>query len=422
MNDDNWLSPLEKGLGILDGPIALSEVRAKRWNLLQEDLSLPVAVLYQDRIEHNLDWMRRFVEAYGAKLCPHGKTTMAPALFRRQIEAGAWGITLANAVQARIAYEHGVRRVLMANQLVGRQNLQVVSDLLKDPSFDFYCLIDSPEHVRHLGTFFSSRGQKVKTLIEVGTEGARAGIREMSQLGPIVEECKRFRKRGKGTVEIVGVELFEGIFKEEPPVRPFIQQAIDAARGLVALGGVQGSHVMISGAGSTWFDIVAEMCSSADVGLPIDLVLRPGCYITHDCGSFVEPQRRMTSSNAVVQSLGQGLLPSLQVWAYVQSLPAPGLAIVGMGKRDASFDSGLPVPSLRFRPGEERPEATPAGWEVTKIMDQHAFLSISSEDDVRIGDMVGFDISHPCTTFDKWKYLAVIDPDYTVVDMVKTFF
>jgi D-serine dehydratase len=306
----------------------------------------------------------------------------------------------------------------MANQLVGRQNMQIVSNLLKDPTFDFYCLIDGPEHVRHLGSFFSSRGQTVKTLIEVGPEGARAGIRNLDQLGPIVEEVDRF----KGAVWIVGVELFEGIFKEEPPVRPFIQKAIDAARELVVLSGVQGSHVMVSGAGSTWFDVVAEMCSTAEVGLPIDLVLRPGCYITHDCGSYVEPQRRMTEQNPVVQSLGQGLLPSLQVWAYVQSLPAPGLAIVGVGKRDASFDSGLPAPSLRFRPGDERPEPTPAGWEVTKIMDQHAFLSISAEDDVRIGDMIGFDISHPCTTFDKWKYLAVIDPDYTVVDLVKTFF
>lgn len=418
MEEPELLSPLEKGLGSLDGPIPLGEVRSRRWNLLREDLSLPAAVLYQDRMEHNLDWMRRFVQAYGAKLCPHGKTTMAPALFQKQIAAGAWGITLANAVQTRIAYEHGVRRVLVANQIVGRRNLQIVSDLLEDPSFDFYCLVDCPEHVRVLGSFFSSRGQTIKTLIEIGACGARAGIRELPEIAPIVEEQRRF----SGAIQIVGVELFEGIFKEEPPVRPFIQKAIDAAATLVELGAVGGPDVMISGAGSTWFDVVAEMCSSASVGLPIDLVLRPGCYITHDCGSYVEPQRRMASSNAVVQSLGQGLLPSLQVWAYVQSIPEPDLAIVGAGKRDASFDSGLPVPSVHFRPGEARPSAAPGHWKVTKIMDQHAFLAISPDDDVRIGDMVGFDISHPCTTFDKWKYVAVIDLDYTVVEMIKTWF
>ena len=88
-----------------------------------EDVSLPAAVLYADRIEHNLKWMQAFVAEYGVKLAPHGKTTMAPQLFRRQLEAGAWGITLATAHQVRAAYRGGVHRVLIANQLVGKRNM-----------------------------------------------------------------------------------------------------------------------------------------------------------------------------------------------------------------------------------------------------------------------------------------------------------
>ena len=60
---------------------------------LLADVSLPAAVIHEPALAHNLAWMQRFAEAHGAYLAPHGKTTMAPALFQRQLDAGAWGIT-----------------------------------------------------------------------------------------------------------------------------------------------------------------------------------------------------------------------------------------------------------------------------------------------------------------------------------------
>jgi D-serine dehydratase len=104
-------------LGAFDRALEPSDIAQLNWNLLREDLSLPSAVLYEDKLLHNLNWMRQFISAYGVKLAPHGKTTMAPRLFDLQLQAGAWGITLATAHQTQVAYAHGVRRVLMANQL-----------------------------------------------------------------------------------------------------------------------------------------------------------------------------------------------------------------------------------------------------------------------------------------------------------------
>ena len=117
-----------------------------------------------------------------------------------------------------------------------------------------------------------------------------------------------------------------------------------------------------------------------------------------------------------------GLLPALQVWAYVQSVPEAENAIVGMGKRDAAFDSGLPAPALRFRPGDAAPKPAPANWAVTKMMDQHSYLRIAAGDDLRVGDMIGFDIAHPCLTFDKWRALPVLNAEFDVIDVVQTFF
>ena len=120
--------------------------------------------------------------------------------------------------------------------------------------------------------------------------------------------------------------------------------------------------------------------------------------------------------------MSSGLLPALHVWAYVQSIPEDEKAIIGMGKRDAAFDSGLPVPALHYRPGDATPKAAPAHWQTTKIMDQHAYLKIAAGDDLRVGDMIGFDICHPCLTFDKWRTLPILDSEFNVVDVVQTFF
>jgi D-serine dehydratase len=120
--------------------------------------------------------------------------------------------------------------------------------------------------------------------------------------------------------------------------------------------------------------------------------------------------------------MSEGLTPAMHVWAYVQSLPEPGRAIIGMGKRDAAFDSGLPVPALHFRPGSAAPAPAPSDWAITRMMDQHAFMEIDPTDDLQVGDMIAFDISHPCLTFDKWRTLPILDASFQVIDIVQTFF
>ncbi len=128
---------LNKGLGYFEPSAGREQIVRLGWNLLREDLSLPAAVLDQDRLTHNLGWMCEFIRAYGLRLAPHGKTTMAPRLFEMQMQSGAWGITVATPQQARVAHAHGIRRVLMANQLVGKENMAMVSRMLEDPGFDF---------------------------------------------------------------------------------------------------------------------------------------------------------------------------------------------------------------------------------------------------------------------------------------------
>ncbi|MGO4306276.1 amino acid deaminase [Cupriavidus sp. RAF12] len=412
------IDPLNKALGRLAAPLAPDEAGQVGWQLLAEDLSLPAAVLYEDKLVHNLQWMRKFMGEYGVQLAPHGKTTMAPKLFARQLDEGAWGITLATAHQTAAAAAHGVKRVLMANELVGRRNMEIVADLLRDPSFEFFSLVDSADLVDHLGAFFRARGQTLQVLLELGVEGGRTGVRDAAQQAEVLAALARW----PDALTLAGVEIYEGVLQQEEDIRKFLQRTVAVTREIAAQGRFGRSPVVMSGAGSAWYDVVAEEFARTDIGAPIEIVLRPGCYLTHDVGIYRAAQERILASNPVAQKMREGLLPALQLWAYVQSIPEPTRAIIGMGKRDAAFDAGMPIPARIYRPGSEAPVATPAHWKVTGMMDQHAYLEIQAGDEVRVGDMIAFDISHPCLTFDKWRHIPVLDSQLRVIDIVQTFF
>ena len=412
------IASLNKGLGFLEATLDPKEIAQLNWNLLREDLSLPTAVLYEDRLQHNLDWMQKFITAYGVKLAPHGKTTMAPKLFARQLQTGAWGITLATAHQTHIAHAHGVRRVLMANQLVGKENMAIIARLLEDPAFEYYCLVDSAAIVDQLGAYFSRRGQRLNVLLELGVAGGRTGVRDDAQLQAVLTSLAQW----SDSIALSGIEVYEGVLEDEASVRAYLERAVAITRTLAAEKRFQCSSVLLSGAGSAWYDVVAEVFSAASFSNAVEIVLRPGCYLTHDIGAYREAQAKIQERNPIAKRVGAGLLPALQVWAYVQSVPEPERAIIAMGKRDAAFDAGFPTPALHLRPGGAAPKEASAHWTITKMMDQHAYLQIAAHDDLRVGDMIGFDISHPCLTFDKWRTLPVLDAQYQVIDIVQTFF
>ncbi|MBW5801017.1 amino acid deaminase [Halomonas elongata] len=384
---------------------------------LLEGVSLPAAAIQEAPLAHNLAWMQRFAESHGAELAPHGKTTMTPELFRRQLEAGAWGITLATAPQCRAAFVSGVERLLMANQLVGRANMAIIADLI-EAGADFHCVIDGEDNARALGRFFSERGLTLKVLIELGVEGGRTGCRSVEA----VSELARIVDAEPG-LALAGMEGYEGVVHAEDPVpaiRDYAARLVEAARRLDDESRFGVDAPIITASGSAWYDLIAETFDAAELRSRFTPVIRPGCYVVHDHGIYRQAQRGVLSRRP---DLHEGLRPALEVFAQVQSLPEPGLAIVALGKRDIGFDH-LPEPLRRYREGGSADEVlSVAGWELTKLMDQHAFIRLPEHaDDVRVGDVVAFGASHPCLTFDKWRRICLVDERLTVTETLETAF
>ncbi|MEG3123591.1 alanine racemase [Sphingomonas sp. GB1N7] len=392
-------------------------------HVLAGDVSMPVAILLESRIAHNLRWMQEFVDAYGLNLAPHGKTTMAPSLFRRQLDAGAWGITVATAHQAQVAAAHGVRRILIANQVVGRGNLAILAGLSGDAETTIFCLVDSVAGVEQLAAAMREHGAAIDVLLELAPTpdqgGYRTGVRDAAEQAAVLAAIAA----AGPYVRLAGIELYEGVLADEAEIRTFLRRAVQTVADIARDGGFARTPAILSGAGSAWYDIVAEEFARAPIEPPLETVLRPGCYLSHDAGLYRTAQDRILASNPIAARMREGLLPALQIWACVQSRPDPKRAVVAMGKRDVAFDAGLPMPRLHFRPGRDTtPVAAPATWTIDGLMDQHAYMSVAGDDDVQVGDLLGFDVSHPCLTFDKWRQLLMVDDAYRGIDVVKTFF
>ena len=385
---------------------------------LLRDISLPALVLHRQALEHNIGWMQKFVSDSGAELAPHGKTSMTPALFRRQLEAGAWGLTLATAVQTRAAYAHGVRRVLMANQLVGTPNMALIADLLTDPAFEFHCMVDHPDNVADLGAFFASRGVKLNVMIEYGVVGGRCGCRSEAEVLALAEAIG-----AQPALALTGIEGYEGVIHGDHAIsgiRAFAASLVGLAVQLQDNGAFAIDKPIITASGSAWYDLIAESFEERNAHGRFLSVLRPGSYVAHDHGIYKEAQCCVLERRS---DLHEGLRPALEVWAYVQSLPEPGFAVIALGKRDVAFDAGLPVPLKRYQPGSDSVAGQAlSGCKVTAVMDQHAFMSVAPGVALRVGDIISFGTSHPCLTFDKWRVACLVDEQLRVVECMETCF
>lgn len=388
-------------------------------DLLAGDLMMPAAVIREAALASNIAAMQAFADRIGAHLCPHGKTSMSPELFRMQIEAGAWGMTAATAHHVRIYRRLGIGRILLASQLAARADVDwVLDELERDPAFDFYCLADSAEAVDLLADAAERRRLRrpLQLLVETGFPEGRAGARG---LGEALAVARRIAASPR--LALRGIETFEGIRQTRADARlealEMLDLAVAAAEAMVREDLAGDGPLLFSAGGSAFLDLCAERLPREISGRRVEKVIRPGCYVTHDHGLY----ERLTHPGGARPHGLPKLEPALEVWGAVLSLPEPGLGIVGLGKRDVSSDLELPQPILMHRPGGAGPPRCAEGLSTRALWDQHASLSCPAGA-LAVGDLVGFGISHPCATFDRWRALLTVDADYRVTGAVTTIF
>jgi D-serine dehydratase len=414
------LLPGTKGLPPGAFGSTFSEIGGLGLSLLDGKLPFPVAVLRESELSHNLESMMAYTRGLGVHLCPHGKTTMCPQLFHRQIASGCWGITVATAVQARTCADSGIGRILIANQVVDPCSIDIVRGILADyPGTEILLIVDSEDGCALLEQQPADTPWQV--LIELGFAGGRTGVRTIEEglaLGRHVRNSRALSLRG--------LECFEGVVSgpDDASIEARIETLLYDLYVLLQAG--RSEHwfgpgpVFLTAGGSAYFDIVAHQLTKCAVATGSELILRSGCYITHDVSYYARHANRRDT----VRHGGPSFRNALEVWSVVQSAPEPGRAVCAAGKRDLSYDMDLPVLLKWFRRGLHTvPQRVPDGILVTGLNDQHAYISKSDGPlPFRVGDLICLGISHPCTTFDKWKLIYGVNDAYEVTQAYQTYF
>ncbi|MFH8452428.1 amino acid deaminase [Streptomyces fungicidicus] len=394
--------------------LTVGELAAQRRNLFTDGFTTPVLALSAERLEHNLRLMETYAARHGLAFAPHGKTSMAPQLFRRQIEHGAWGITLAVPHQVRVARAYGIQRVFLANELVDAAALKwVAGELDADPGFRFLCYVDSVRGVELMDEALSGASRPVDVVVELAAgEGARTGVRTEAECAAVADAVA-----GARALRLAGVAGYEGEVPRADPerVRSWLRRLVALAVDFDKAGRFAGlDEIVVSAGGSAWFDAVADVFADIpELSSPVLKLLRSGAYVSHDDGHY----RELTPFNRVPEE--GALEPAFRLWTQVVSRPSPEQAFTNAGKRDAAYDLDLPFAQVVRRDGGERPAE---GISVTGLSDQHAWLRTDGGADLEVGDWVGLGLSHPCTSFDKWVLIPVAEADGTVVDYIRTFF
>lgn len=376
----------------------------------------PLMIMKQSALENNLRQLADFCRENGVMLAAHGKTSMSPAVLRRAIsEGGAWGLGAATPAQVRALRQFGIRNVFLANELVDPAGIRWIAQWQQQhPDHGFLCYVDSLQGVKLLAQNLGD--SQISVLLEMSVSGGRTGCRSQQDALAIAEAIAACP-----ALKLVGVAGYEGALgagRDEcgiQRVKDYCQMMIATAELLAEKQLFTSDHIILSAGGGAWFDVVTACFTAAKLPLPMTPLIRSGAYMAHDSGLYarIAPFAQPGATHHFAAAL--------EIWGRVLSRPEPGLAFVDFGRRDVPFDQDLPNP-LWIRNADGSAPRAATHLRISDVNDQHAYLLLPEDEPLQVGDWVGCGISHPCTAFDKWRYLPLVDDDYCVTDSLETAF
>lgn len=376
----------------------------------------PLMIMKQSALENNLRQLAAFCRENGVMLAAHGKTSMSPGVLRRAIsEGGAWGLGAATPAQVRALRQFGIRNVFLANELVDPAGIRWIGQWQKDhPDHGFLCYVDSLQGGKLLEQNLGD--SQISVLLEMSVSGGRTGCRSQEEAVSIAEAIA-----ASSQLRLVGVAGYEGALGAGRDaagiarVKAYCEMMIATAALLADKQLFASDNIILSAGGGAWFDVVTSCFTAASLPLPVTPLIRSGAYMAHDSGLYsrIAPFAQPGATHHFEASL--------EIWGRVLSRPEPGLAFVDFGRRDVPFDQDLPNP-LWIRNADGSEPRSASHLTISDVNDQHAYLLLPENETLQPGDWIGCGISHPCTAFDKWRYLPLVDDNYCVTDSLETAF
>jgi D-serine deaminase-like pyridoxal phosphate-dependent protein len=279
-----------------------------------QQIITPALLVDLDAMEFNLQKMASFFADKPCKLRPHFKNHKAPSLARRQLQAGAIGITCATLREAEILVQNGIDNILIANEIAGNTKAEYLAELSKRASV--VVAIDSRASVRDLAMAQTNAKSNLEVIVDIDIGLRRCGV----QAGEAALDLAKYAISEGLTFR--GLMGYDGHLQVLPPSLKRDELVRARSRSLVE------SALLIEGAG-----IPVSIVSTGGTGTYMVSGKYPG--ITDiQAGSYLLMDTLYVDRGAEFQR-------SLTVLATVVSIGAPGRAVIDCGVKAMSGERGL---------------------------------------------------------------------------------
>jgi D-serine deaminase-like pyridoxal phosphate-dependent protein len=328
-------------------------------NISKYDIDTPALLIDLEKMERNIKKMAAFFEGRSSHLRPHTKTHKCPVLAHKQLQAGAQGITCAKLGEAEVMAAAGIRDILIANQIVGRDKIARLANLAHH--CDIMVAVESAENVAALSSAAKAVASTIRILIEVDVGMHRCGVKSGEEALALAMSIL-----SSPNLKFEGIMGYEGHVVMAPDLEDRRQACTDSMRVLVSVREMlerHGIHVKIVSAGGTGTYNIAG-------AYPGITEIQAGSYILMD---------------AKYRSILQDFESALTLLCTVTSRPDKHSAILDAGMKAVTFEFGMP----------ELVNLTGAGFAF--LSEEHGHLYLEDADP-RVGDKVEVIPSHCCTT------------------------
>jgi D-serine deaminase-like pyridoxal phosphate-dependent protein len=336
------------------------------------ELDTPALLLDLDAFERNLETMAQFFADRPTSLRPHAKTHKCPEIARRQLEAGAIGITCAKVGEAEVMAQAGVQDILIANQVVGDLKIDRLTDLAS--MCEMMVAVDDPTNVVALSQACQAKGVSLRILVEVDIGMHRCGVQPGAPAVSLGQQVA-----ASPNLQLAGLMGYEGhlvMVADAKEREAKVKQALAPLQETRELFQARGLPVgIVSGGGTGTYDI-----SGAN---PPMTEIEAGSYVVMDA-SYVKVRPEFETA--------------LTILSMVISRPAPNRVVTDTGMKAATSDHGLPVP------------IDVPGASVRRLSEEHGLVELADPGAVRLcaGDKMRLVPGHCCTTINLYDNLHVV--------------
>ena len=355
---------------------------------MEASILTPAMVVNVAAAQANIDKYQKLCNQHGCAMRPHIKTHKMISFARKQLEAGAIGITCAKLSEAELMADAGVKDIFLAFPVIGERNLARFLDLAE--RIRMIAAVDSDTGVHLLNDAAARRGMRVEVRLEIDTGYHRTGV--------LLNDLVAFAQSVAAlpALEITGIFTYKSqTYRETMHEDRKLAAKEEAEMMLDAADRLRQAGIPIR-------DLSGGSTPTADFAPGI------GGLTEMRFGSYIFQDAKAVNTNAASEDEC-----AARVMTTVVSTPASDRAIIDAGSKAFGGDAKMDA-APHFLKGYGRIAGRP-DLTLRRVSEEHGMVySEGAETGLRIGDRLQIIPNHICTAFNLFNHVFLIMPDGSV--------